>query len=87
MKICSTCFTTLADKSRLDIIVSLQKEKLRVSDLIKKVKVGQPTVSYHLALLKKANMVGSKKNGRETFYFLNKKYPCSGCNIFKKIKA
>ncbi len=52
--------------------------------MVKEFKVGQPTVSYHLAKLKKTGMIKSKKTGREILYFLNKKYPCPGCNIFEK---
>lgn len=87
MKLCFECFGILSDKNRAGIIANLQNGELRVSDLMKRFKVGQPTVSYHLSLLKKANMVKSKKVGREIFYFLNEKYPCLGCNLFKKIKC
>lgn len=86
MKTCPHCFKILSNKNRTTIISLLQKGEQRVGDLLKQFNIGQPTVSHHLAQLKKIKMVKAKKRGREIFYFLNQKYPCKNCNIFVQIK-
>lgn len=86
MKTCPHCFRTLSDRNRMAIVLLLQKGERRVNDLVKRFNIGQPTVSHHLAQLKKEKMVRSEKKGREIFYFLNQKYPCKNCNIFIQLK-
>ncbi len=39
-----------------------------VSDLVKVVKLTQPTVSYHLKEMKENGLLFSKKLGKETYY-------------------
>ena len=82
-KKCPNCLTLLGDSTRTKIIQQLRKKPSRVSDVEANFSLSQPTISYHLNILKKLGMVQNKKLGREVYYSLNKKYPCKKCNIFK----
>lgn len=86
MRICFDCLSIFSDKNRIKIASLLKKKGERVNDLLKKVKIGQPTVSYHLSKLKEKKIVKAKKFGREVFYYFNKKYPCKKCQVFKQLK-
>jgi ArsR family transcriptional regulator len=82
-KICSNCFNLLEVPARQKIILNLKKGPQMATKILKDFSLRQPTVSYHLRVLEKSGMISSKKLGRKIFYFLNKKYPCKGCSIFK----
>lgn len=82
-KKCPHCLGLLGDSTRMKIIQQLKKKPGRVSDLEANFSLAQPTISYHLKILKKSGVVLSKKQGREVYYHLNKKYPCKNCLILK----
>ena len=44
-----------------------------------KVKVSQPTVSHHLAMLREAGLVKSRKDGKQVFYTLDQQRVVSCC--------
>ena len=69
------------------LIVDLVKKRARkVSDLTDRLGIGQPTISHHLKILKKDGILGSKKTGREIFYYFNKKYPCKNCKLHDDLR-
>ncbi|OGZ18152.1 MAG: hypothetical protein A2Z78_00030 [Candidatus Nealsonbacteria bacterium RBG_13_36_15] len=83
-KNCPLCFKILSDKNRAKIIYYLGKnKKSNVKEINSLFKLRQPTISHHLIVLKKIGILKSKKTGKEVYYFLNKKYSCSKCQILK----
>lgn len=82
-KICPTCLSIFGENTRVKIIQKLIKKPQNVSDIAARFSLSQPTISHHLRSLERIGMVFSKKTGREIYYFLNKKYPCRNCHIFK----
>ena len=82
-KICPQCLRLIGEETRAKIIQQLRKKPKNVSQIEANFSLTQPTISHHLRVLEKVGMVFGKKIGREIFYFLNKKYPCKKCNIFK----
>jgi ArsR family transcriptional regulator, arsenate/arsenite/antimonite-responsive transcriptional repressor len=61
----------IADETRQRIMTLCCCKALTVSDITIQIGVSQPTVSHHLAILRDANLVTVKREGRETFYSLN----------------
>ena len=54
----------LADDSRISIMLSLQDAgEMGVNELAEKLGLNQPSTSKHLAVLKQAGIVGSRKAG------------------------
>jgi DNA-binding transcriptional ArsR family regulator len=46
-------------------------DSLSVSEIVEKLDVSQPTVSHHLAILREADLVTVREDGKQTFYSLN----------------
>ncbi len=64
-------FKTLADESRIRLILLLQQQELTVAELAEITRLAQPRVSTHLSHLKKHNLVLVRKQGVSSFYRLN----------------
>ncbi|MZP29224.1 metalloregulator ArsR/SmtB family transcription factor [Heliobacterium undosum] len=63
----------LGDTSRVRILKMLEhKGELCVCDMINVLALSQPTVSNHLALLKEADLLKDRKEGRWVYYSLNR---------------
>ena len=64
-------FKLLADKSRLKIVLALAQDgELHVSALCDLLGQSQPAVSHHLALLRAAGVIESRRDGKHNFYRL-----------------
>jgi len=64
-------FKLLADETRLKILLSLAREgELHVSALCERLGQSQPAVSHHLALLRSAGLLESRRDGKHNFYAL-----------------
>ncbi|OLT24105.1 ArsR family transcriptional regulator [Actinomadura sp. CNU-125] len=63
-------FRSLADPSRLAILLRLAEGEARVVELVAAVGLAQSTVSAHLACLRDCGLVDSRPEGRSTRYHL-----------------
>jgi DNA-binding transcriptional ArsR family regulator len=61
-------FSALADPSRRAIFESLTRGEAAVKDLTALFDISQPAVSQHLAALKAAGLVDSRREGRCVYY-------------------
>ncbi len=62
----------MADETRQQIMRLLCCEWLCVGDVVDKLgNVSQPTVSHHLAVLRDAGLVHTRREGKQVFYSLN----------------
>ena len=68
---CSRFLKALSDLNRLKILELLFKGHLCVSDMVKVLKVDQPKVSHHLAILKRAGIILDNRQGRKIIYSLH----------------
>jgi len=64
-------FKSLADESRLKIIGLLAAAEHNVQDLAKLLKLKEPTVSHHLAILREAGLVQMRTEGNTHWYRLD----------------
>lgn len=69
----------LADETRQKIMNLVCCRWLSVNDIVEKVQVSQPTVSHHLAILREADLVNVREEGKQTFYSLNQVRVASCC--------
>ena len=59
----------MGDETRQRILEILQDEGEKcVSDLVDAFNLSQPTISHHLTFLKHANLVTSRKEGKQVYY-------------------
>jgi ArsR family transcriptional regulator len=63
----------LADETRQKIMKLCCCKWLSVSEMVERLNVTQPTVSHHLSVLREANLVEVREEGKQTFYRLNQK--------------
>ena len=61
----------MADGTRQHILAILRAGEMNVSEISQHFSVTQPTISYHLALLRHANLVIPRQTGQQTFYRAN----------------
>ena len=61
-------FGLLSDPSRLRILLALREFPSNVTDLCHRLKLSQPTVSHHLAILRMGGLVQGRRRGKEVLY-------------------
>jgi len=77
----------MADEPRQCILALLQTGEMSVSELHEHFTTTQPTLSHHLAILRRANLVIARREGRRTFYRANPACVGEGCNeILQRFK-
>jgi DNA-binding transcriptional ArsR family regulator len=64
-------FKAMADINRRKILTLLKNKELSVNDLLKNFKITQATLSNHLSILRKANLVENRILGKQRIYRLN----------------
>jgi len=58
----------LADPTRQKILEMLLEDEMRVSDIVAAFNLSQPTVSHHLDVLSRYNLLASRREGKEIYY-------------------
>jgi DNA-binding transcriptional ArsR family regulator len=64
-------FSALASEQRLRIVEMLTTGEVQCQEILKRVDLSQPAVSYHLAKLERAGVVTKERLGRRRCYRLN----------------
>ena len=64
-------FKALSDPVRRDILLTLRNNSLTVGEIVEKYNLSNSTISYHLSILKKANLVKEKKSKNYIYYEVN----------------
>ncbi len=92
----------ISDDTRQKIMSECCCCVLSVNDIVEKIGLSQPTISHHLAILRDADLVTIREEGKQTFYTLNQERVAYCCgqlmvkfapesvateNLLKTIKA
>ncbi len=64
-------FSALADPTRRKILELLKKRDQSVNEIALNFNMTLPSLSYHLAALKNADLVTTKRHGQQIIYSLN----------------
>jgi len=64
-------FKTLADKNRRRIIQLLKQKEMSVTELLTHFEISQASLSHHLDILKRSNLVLDQRRGQFIYYSLN----------------
>lgn len=64
-------FRVLADRTRIQILLSLIEGEKSVTGICDELRLPQPTVSHHLSLLRMNNVVGHRRDGKQVIYGLD----------------
>jgi DNA-binding transcriptional ArsR family regulator len=71
MKVLNNIFMALSDPTRREIVQYLRKKDLTPSELLERIQVTQPTLSHHLDILKRADLIEGTREGQFIRYALN----------------
>jgi DNA-binding transcriptional ArsR family regulator len=72
----------IADETRQRIMRLLCCRELCVSDLVAELRdISQPTVSYHLQILKQAGLVDTRREGKQMYYTLRQEAIANCCRV------
>ena len=64
-------FKGFADSTRVHILALLSRQELCVTDIAETVDVSQSAISHQLRILKDANLVGNRREGKTVYYYLS----------------
>lgn len=64
-------FKALSDPVRREILVMLKDNKMSAGDIAAKFNVSNATISYHLSILKKAELIEESKYKNFIYYEIN----------------
>ncbi|MCL1827037.1 MAG: metalloregulator ArsR/SmtB family transcription factor, partial [Candidatus Cloacimonetes bacterium] len=67
----SEFFKVMGDPTRLRIINFLYSQELCVCDLAEKMQMNQPAISQQLKILRQANLIKYRREGRHLYYSLS----------------
>jgi len=77
----------LGQETRQQILRVLQDREMNVGELVQNLDLSQPTISYHLAILRQSNLVIPRRLGQSTFYRANQECVVECCqNILDRFK-
>ena len=64
-------FKVLADSQRRDILIMLRNERLNAGEIAEKLQITPAALSYHLKLLKNADLISEYKEKNFVYYEIN----------------
>lgn len=64
-------FKALADPTRRQILQLLRRGELTAGELAEHFDVSKPTMSHHFDVLKKLDLVATRRDGQQIYYSLN----------------
>ena len=60
----------MGDETRLRVLLTVQQKECNVTELCKKLKMPQPSVSRHLSILRMGGLVNNRREGKHIHYSL-----------------
>ena len=75
----------LANPKRLEILCTLECGELTVSDIVTKTELGKANVSQHLALMKEAGILKSRREGQRIYYCIANSKVTTACRLMKEV--
>lgn len=72
MKSLINFFRAMGEETRVKILMMLFEEEMCICELIEELQLSQSAVSHHVKILKQAGLVNDRRNGKWTFYSINK---------------
>lgn len=84
LKKTATLLKALANIKRLEILLYLRHDELSVKDLQQRLNLSQSALSQHLAVLRAAQIVQTRRSRQQIFYRLKDSLTRQILNILKK---
>jgi ArsR family transcriptional regulator len=71
MKPLNDFFKALGDPTRRQIVQLLKSKDMTPSEILERIRISQPTLSHHLDVLKRADLIDGEREGQFIRYSLN----------------
>lgn len=78
-------FKAFCDETRLAVLELLQSGEKCACVLLEQVKVGQSTLSHHMKILVESDVVSARKEGKWTYYSINKDGSRYACELLQSV--
>ncbi|MDA1079816.1 MAG: metalloregulator ArsR/SmtB family transcription factor [bacterium] len=75
----------LSHPRRLEILRLLRDQELCVSDIYEMLDLPQANISQHLMILRDAEVLSSRKDGKQVFYSIANKKILAACDLFREV--
>lgn len=82
-----TLFRALADRTRLRLLSLMGDTEVCVCFFVEILQTNQPKISRHLAYLRKAQVVGARREGKWMHYRIVEPPNVHAARIFKEVRA
>lgn len=76
---------TLSNPKRLEILYALKDGELSVGELVEKLGAAKANVSQHLALLRQARVVSTRREGVNIFYKISNPKIIQACGLMREV--
>ncbi len=80
----ASLFKALAHPKRLEILQLLRDQELPVSDIYAMLDLPQANISQHLTVMREANIVGSRRTGKQIYYSLSGPKILAAVDLFRE---
>ena len=67
----NTLFKALNDETRRKILELLKSKDMNAGEIAEEFNISKPSISHHLDILKRADLITSEKNGQFVLYSIN----------------
>lgn len=71
MNAITNTFSALSDPNRQKILELLKKKEMSVGEILENLDITMATLSHHLDILKRADLVSGRREGQKIIYSLN----------------
>ena len=71
MSILSNTFSALSEPNRQKILELLKQKEMSVTEILENLNITMATLSHHLDILKRADLVSGRRDGQRIIYSLN----------------
>jgi ArsR family transcriptional regulator len=76
---------TLSHAKRLEILSILRDDELSVSDIVKKMKISKANVSQHLAVMRNAGILDTRRDGVTIYYRISNSKVIKACDLMREV--
>ena len=71
LNVMNDVFKALNDETRREILMLLRKKDMSAGEIAERFDISKPSISHHLEILKRADLVSSEKQGQYIIYSVN----------------
>ncbi|MEX1137776.1 MAG: metalloregulator ArsR/SmtB family transcription factor [Bacteroidota bacterium] len=76
---------TLSHAKRLEILSILRDHEMTVGKIVRKMKISKSNMSQHLAVMRNAGILNSRRDGQNVFYRISNSKVTKACDLMREV--